>query len=467
MRTRVLSVSALIRELNLLLEQGFAGLHVEGEITNVARSARDHLYFSLKDADAAIDCVMWAGPARKLRFELDDGLAVSAAGSVTVYPARGRLQLVVDQLEPLGIGALQLAFEQLKARLAAEGLFDAARKRELPLLPSRVGIVTSVGGAALRDAIKVLRRSRHVTVVVAPATVQGEAAAPEIASALDRLGASGLVDVVLLVRGGGSLEDLWAFNLEAVARAIAACPVPVITGVGHETDFTIADFVADQRAATPTHAAETVVARVEDVVRRLDAAAAALARAPARTVGLARARLRGAVGSSGLARVPERVRLARRRYDRSRRLAPLLRAVLARSRARLAAADAGLGRVPARVAAGGHRRLLASRSDQLGQLIRARLGRELRGLEALRRALVHLSPRAILERGYSITTRADDATPLKDPAALRSGDVLATMLAGGTIRSVVAAARGPRRSAVVGAADHQRSLFDGNQPEEK
>ena len=466
MRPRVVSVSALVREVNLLLEQGFSGLHVEGEITNASRSARGHLYFSLKDSDAAVDCVMWAGAARRLRFEPEDGLAVTAAGSLTVYPPRGRLQLVVEQLEPLGIGALQLAFEQLKSRLAAEGLFDADRKRPLPLLPSRVGLVTSLGGAALRDAVKVLRRSPQVSVVVAPATVQGDAAAAEIADALARLGASGLVDVVLLVRGGGSLEDLWAFNLEPVARAIAACPVPVVTGVGHETDFTIADFVADHRAATPTHAAETVVARVEAVVRRLDTAVAAMVRAPARGLGLARARLRGAVGSSGLARVPERVRRARQRFDRWQRLAPLLRAVLTRSRNRLAAADAGLARVPTRVAAGGHRRLLASRSDQLGQLMRARLQRELRQLEGLRRALAHLSPRAVLERGYSITTRDGDPAPLRDAAGVRSGEVLTTTLARGRLRSVVAGHGGRRTAAGDRATGDQRSLFAGAPREE-
>jgi exodeoxyribonuclease VII large subunit len=271
-RGRTWTVSALLREVNTLLGQGFAGLRIEGEVTNVSRSGRGHLYFTLKDADAQLDCAMWSRQATRLRFDLEDGLAVRATGSLTIYERRGRFQMVVDELEPEGLGALQLAFEQLKRRLELEGLFDPQRKRPLPSLPQRIGLVTSATGAAIRDMLAVLGRFPLLDVVVAPVRVQGDGAAVEIARAVDRLGASDLVDVVVVARGGGSLEDLWAFNEEVVARAIAACPVPVVSGVGHEVDFTIADFVADIRAATPTHAAEILVARLEDSAWRLEEA---------------------------------------------------------------------------------------------------------------------------------------------------------------------------------------------------
>ncbi len=448
MSRRTWTVAELIREVNTLLEQGFSGIWVEGEVTNTSRSARGHLYFTLKDETAAVDCVMWGSRAGRLKFRAEDGLAVLALGSLTVYPQRGRFQLVVDDLQPQGQGALQLAFEQLKARLAGEGLFADERKRALPALPQRVGIVTSATGAALRDMLKVLRRFPHVRVVVAPARVQGDGAAAEIADALGRLGASRLVDVIIVGRGGGSLEDLWAFNEEPVARAIAACPVPVISGVGHQVDFTIADFTADLRAATPTHAAELVVAHLEEQERRLAEARRRLARDAARHLQLARARLAGLAGSSGLARVPQRVRLYAERLQRAERLAPLVRAVLARSRSRLAAGEGVLKRVPGRIAAGAQRRLLASRSHQLGAALRRVLERSAARLTAGERGLAHLSPRAVLERGYSITAVEDGGAPLRDPAAIRQGTRLLTTLARGVLRSVVVrpSSRTTRRS---------------------
>ncbi len=239
MSDRVYSVAALIAAVNTLLEQGFSGVQVEGEVTNASTSGRGHIYFSLKDDSAAIDCVMWSSRARRLKFEVEDGLAALASGSLTIYPQRGRFQMVVDKIEPQGVGALQLAFEQLKKKLEAEGLFAAERKRPLPALPNRVGIVTSATGAALQDMLKILRRFSNLEVFVAPAMVQGEGAATEIAAAIKRLIASKRVKLIIVGRGGGSFEDLWAFNEEEVARAIAASPVPVISGVGHEVDFTI------------------------------------------------------------------------------------------------------------------------------------------------------------------------------------------------------------------------------------
>ena len=462
---RVFSPSSLIAEVNSLLDQGYSGIDIEGEITNASSSARGHVYFTLKDDRAQLDCVMWSSRARGLRFELEDGLAVRARGSLTIYPQRGRFQLVVSAVEPQGIGALQLAFEQLKRKLDAEGLFAEERKRPMPALPQRVGIVTSATGAALQDMLKVLRRVAHLEVVVAPTAVQGEGAAADIADALTRLAASGLVDVVIVGRGGGSLEDLWAFNEEAVARAIAAAPVPVISGVGHEVDFTIADFVADIRAATPTQAAELVASRVDDQERRLITAETALGRDLRRQLRLARTRLAGLEGSRGLARLPERVRRLRDRLDRSDRLADVLRDRVNDARRRLDQARAALARVPTRVAAGGHRRLLDSRREQMAQLMRARVRGLATELAAKRRALDNLSPRRVLERGYSITTVKGSTRPLRDPADARTGQLLLTRLARGELRSLVADRTPPTRGRRTPSPDHQPSLFDnGSDP---
>ena len=458
MSRRVWAVSELIREVNLLLEQGFAGVWVEGEVTNVSTSGRGHLYFSLKDGTAALDCVMWSARAGRLKFTVEDGLAVLALGSLTVYPQRGRFQLVVDDLQPQGVGALQLAFEQLKKRLAAEGLFAAERKRPLPLLPQRVGIVTSPSGAALRDMLKVLRRFPHIEVIVAGARVQGDGAAAEVAAAIERLASSGLVDVVIVGRGGGSLEDLWAFNEEPVARAIAASAVPVISGVGHEVDSTIADFVADTRATTPTQAAEIVVARLEEQQRRLGDGEAVLMRDMRRHLQVARARLAGLEGSSGLARVPQRLRLLRGRLERADRLPQLLRRLAETARQRLQRLMAVLRRVPAQVAAGGHRGLLESRLEQMCQLMRARLESCVKAVDAGERALLHLSPRNVLGRGYSITTVEGERAPLRDASRVRAGRVLRTTLARGSLRSVVTPEGGGGRGGAPVA--EQRGLFE-------
>jgi exodeoxyribonuclease VII large subunit len=456
---RLWTVTALISEINSLLEEGFSGIRVEGELTNVSRSARGHVYFSLKDGAASLDCVMWATRAGRLKFEIEDGLAIIATGSLTIYPQRGRFQMVVDTIEPQGIGALQLAFEQLKRRLTDEGLFDVERKRQLPALPSRVGIVTSLSGAALHDMLNVLLRFPHLEVVVAPAAVQGDGAANEIARAVDRLAGSGLVDVVIVGRGGGSLEDLWAFNEEEVARAIAASAVPVISGVGHEVDFTIADFVADVRATTPTQAAEIVVARLEEQSRRLAEAEIALARDLRRRLELSRARLVGLAGSAGLARVPQKVRRLADRLQRADRLPALVLALVRRSAERCERAESILRRLPARVAAGGHARFVAGRRQQLVQLMRGRIVGTRASVAAGERALGHLNPHRVLQRGYSITTVEGDRTPLRDAARVRAGQALWTVLAKGTVRSLVAGtAKGSVRRKVGGS--EQISLFD-------
>src|SRR5437870_7368880 len=251
----VLSVSDLSAQLRAVMEERFPAVWVEGEISNYRVYGSGHAYFTLKDAESQIRAVLFRNRGRRIKFEPADGLHVMAFGSIEVYPQRGEYQMVIELLEPKGLGALQLAFEQLKTRLQAEGLFEQARKRELPRFPRKIGIVTSPSGAAIRDMLRVIgRRFGELHIVIAPCRVQGEGAAEEIAQGLRDLNALGDVDVIIVGRGGGSLEDLWAFNEEVVARAIAGSKVPVVSAIGHEVDFTIADFVADLRAPPPSAA---------------------------------------------------------------------------------------------------------------------------------------------------------------------------------------------------------------------
>ena len=255
----------------MVLESSFEPLWVRGEIGRWRRHGSGHCYFALRDGDAKIDCVMFRSDAVGLPTDPDDGMEVCAFGRLTLYPAGGRFQLVVRAIEARGDGLWRLAFEKLRAALSAEGLLDPARKRTLPKVPHRVGVVTSLSGAALRDIVAVLRRRAPWTqILVSDCQVQGREAAPEIVAALERIGRDGSCDVVIVTRGGGSVEDLWAFNEESVARAIAACPVPVISAIGHEIDFTIADLVADRRAPTPSAAAETVVPEMGALVACLE-----------------------------------------------------------------------------------------------------------------------------------------------------------------------------------------------------
>ena len=263
----LLSVSQLTEQLRQVVEERFPAVWVEGEISNFRLYSSGHAYFTLKDEAAQVRAVLFRNRIRRLRFEPGDGQHVLAFGSLEVYAQRGEYQLVVELLEPRGLGALQLAFEQLKRRLEAEGLFEAGRKRPLPHFPRRIGLVTSPSGAVVRDMLRIIgRRFAGLNIVIAPCRVQGDGAAQEVANAIADLNGLGDVDVIIVGRGGGSLEDLWAFNEEVVARAIVASKAPVISAVGHEVDFTIADFVADVRAATPSHAAELVVSEKQAIV---------------------------------------------------------------------------------------------------------------------------------------------------------------------------------------------------------
>jgi len=401
---RILSVAELTAAIRGLLESEFSGVWVAGEISGVKRAASGHIYFTLKDEDAQIQCACWRGSARVLRFQPQDGVAVLARGRIDVYPPRGQYQLIVEALEPQGLGALQLAFEQLKKKLAAAGLFDPERKRPLPRYPSRIGIVTSATGAAIRDMVHVLtRRSPGIQIRLYPARVQGEGSAGEVVEGIEYLGDSGWPELLIVGRGGGSLEDLWTFNEETVALAIAACPVPVISAVGHETDFTIADFVADQRAPTPSAAAELAVPERRELLEGLDAARRKMEQSLRYTLANARTQLH------------------ERGTDRA---VSVLRRRIGQSQQRVDEADYGL-RDRIRDALGSRRRLLQDREMRLRQQdLRLRLADVRRRLEQLERTLAEgmklrllsaksraapltgqlnlLSPLAVLERGYAI-----------------------------------------------------------------
>ena len=315
-RRRILTVSELTAQVRSLLEEQFFEIWVEGELSNCKVWNTGHLYFTLKDATAQIKAVMFRSSLRLLRFKPQDGLRVVARGRISVYDPKGEYQIVCEHLEPEGLGALQLAFDQLKQRLASEGLFDRARKRPLPALPRKIGIVTSLDGAAVRDIINVLRRRyANAHLVIRPTRVQGDGAALDIARGLRAIARVKGVDVIVVGRGGGSIEDLWSFNQEVVARAIAGSPVPVISAVGHETDVTIADFVADVRAPTPSAAAEMVVARKDEFVARIDRLVRGVSAAMAARTHRLEARLRALESRSGFAGMRAHLALRGRHAD--------------------------------------------------------------------------------------------------------------------------------------------------------
>ena len=418
---QVYSVSEITAAIRDALESSFSDVWIEGEISNFRRAASGHLYFILKDADAQLRCVFFRQDARLLRFQPDDGLAVRARGRLTVYESRGDYQLLVQLLEPLGAGALQLAFEQLKRKLAEEGLFDADRKRPLPLLPRRIGLVTSPTGAVIADMIRILkRRFPGLHLRLYPVRVQGDGAAEEIAEAIRYFNRAAAADLLIVGRGGGSLEDLWPFNTEIVARAIAASTVPVISAVGHETDFTIADFVADLRAPTPSAAAELAVRSRADFTAAIGNLQDRLGRAVRYRLAMALQRLTEVGVERPLGVLRRRLGRALQRTDE---LDYRLRDCL---RHRLLEAERRLRDALTHLRAQDPSRRLAERRARLEQLSAAlatglpqRLAL-LRGrLDSLAAQLGQLSPVKVLERGYALVQdehgrllrRAADAAP--------------------------------------------------------
>lgn len=438
----VYEVSELSSALQDLLEEEFGNISVAGEVSGCRTATSGHSYFSLKDADGQIKCVLFKGSAKYSRCKPQDGLAVIAHGSLGIYEARSEYQLVVESLEPQGAGALQLAFEQLKAKLAAEGLFDASRKRPLPKLPERIGLVTSPNGAVLRDILHILeRRFGGLHIRLFPAQVQGEGSVEQICSGISHFSENGWAQVLIVARGGGSLEDLWSFNEERVARAIAASKVPVISAVGHETDFTIADFVADYRAPTPSAAAEIVICTRESLLEQVDGCRARASQA-------LRYRLMAA---------------SRDLYQRAgERATTLVQRGLNRRTQRLDEADMQLRRLGERKLEVSRRRYLelSRRLQDCNMQLRLEQNRHheemlheqllkawntkicsiQRRAEEARACLLQLSPLAVLGRGYAIV-EGTNGQALRSAGATSVGESVKIRLHQGEVDATVSAVR--------------------------
>jgi exodeoxyribonuclease VII large subunit len=433
-----MSVSELNAQIKTLLEGRFLDVWVQGEISNFLRHSSGHWYFTLKDQGASVQCASFRQQNRLIKFSPQDGLTVRARGRIAVYEPRGTYQLQVEFLEPVGAGALQVAFEQLKARLEAQGLFDQARKRRLPILPRRIGVVTSPDGAAVRDILRIVkRRNEAIDILVAPVRVQGDGAAREIVEAIETLNRLGIVDVIIVGRGGGSIEDLWCFNEEAVAMAIFNSAVPVISAVGQETDFTIADFVADLRASTPSAAAEMVAAAREEMYARMKTLTGRMAAAARYRIMALRARLSGLRSSRGFQIVPRRIKATSQRIDgRIHSVERLLRTRVHASRMRLRSVVERLNRADVRQS-------LAAKGTRLARL-RARLEsagasispRERERLSVAARGLESLSPLAVLGRGYAIAFDESGGV-IKRSADVSPGDYIRVRVNEGDIACTV------------------------------
>lgn len=440
--SNVLTVAQLTRRISSVLEEGIGSVWVEGEISNLRRQSSGHSYFTLKDEESQLSCVLFARTASGQKVALRDGLQVQLQGRISVYQPRGQYQLVVRVVQAKGEGVLQARFEELKRRLAAEGLFDQSRKRTLPRFPRRIGVVTSPTGAAIHDFLQVLHR-RHpgLRVVINPVRVQGKGAAAEIAAAITELAAGGgvigPVDLIVVTRGGGSLEDLWEFNEETVARAIVASSVPVVSAVGHEIDFSIADFAADLRAPTPSAAAELIAAEGSELLERSRSLVARIGREALARTGLHHA-VQQRLASSPLFRDPfRRVEEARQTSDRieefltgtMERRTEQVSATIARRAAQIASAHPGH-----RLLHAGQR--ISTLGEQLGILMAHRLERDKGRMNLVSAALSALNPEATLARGFSITRNAEGKV-VTSASSLKTGDLLRTTLADGEVESDV------------------------------
>lgn len=432
-------VSLYVAKLNGVLRAALPESWVKGELGEWRVWSSGHAYFTLKDASAALPAVMWASDVARIPFRPEEGMEVLARGRPDVYPRSGKLSFVVAEIQPVGAGALQLALEQLRARLAAEGLFDPARKRRLPLLPSRIGVVTSRHGAAVRDVLKVLSaRFPNARVTVWPVAVQGASAPDEIARAVEGFSRHAAADVVIVARGGGSRDDLSAFNDERVVRSVAASRVPTISAVGHEIDVTLTDLAADLRAATPSHAAELVVARREDLESRV----AGFEREATRTLKgrllAAHADASRLVNAPALAGFPARTAgLSARSASAARELLSSVRRLPAAFRERLLRAEGAVAAWPARAALPLRLARAAAAERSAAERLERRLGGARERLGALAGALSALDPLRVLARGYSVTWVEGSRSPLVDAAGVAPGDALRIVLARGQVRARV------------------------------
>ncbi len=435
---RIWRVADLVSAVRTTVERGYTDVWVEGEISNFRPAESGHLYFTLKDGDAQLRVVMFRSQARLLRFRPDNGMQIIARGRVTIYDARGELQLSAEFLEPLGAGALQLAFEQLKKQLAAEGLFDQSRKKPIPQLPRRIGIVTSPRGAALQDMLNILgRRHENVGILRYPAQVQGDAASSEVAAGLKYFNRAKNVDVLIIARGGGSIEDLAAFNNEGLARAIAASAIPVISAVGHETDFTICDFVADLRAPTPSAAAELVIESKHKLAEHLAHLHRRLDRAMRYHLLMARNHLTELAQHGAFARMQDLFGRRSQRLDElAFRLAASFRESLRDFRRRLDFASTRVRHFDFRRSLAVTRANLNAGNEALLRTMQARLARERARLEQLSGKLDALSPVKILERGYALVFDSNGEL-VKDAAQLAPGDQISARVSRGTLTAEV------------------------------
>lgn len=434
---KIYTVSELTDSIRLLLEQEYPSVWIQGEISNLRSAPSGHQYFTLKDDAAQIRAVMFRLQSRFLKFRLEDGLRIIAWGRVSVYNARGEYQLIVDTMEPAGLGSLMLAFEQLRNRLAEEGLFDPARKKVIPPLPRTVGIVTSATGAAVQDMIRIIRRRLPGThILLSPASVQGDRAPDEIVRALRRLCETGEVDVIVVGRGGGSIEDLWAFNDERVVRAVASCPVPVVSAVGHETDFTLTDFAADLRASTPSAAAEMVVLDKRSLQEAIAHLVGVLRNAMHSALDRRRAAFRETV-----TRMPD----PRRHIQDQRMRMDDLSLRMARAMTRKIGELQDRARTLTERLRPEHlRRVILERRESSVEMLtrlertgRSALREERAALENLAGRLDALSPLGVLSRGYSITFRDRTHEVVTDARTVDLGEELQVRLSRGALHCKV------------------------------
>ena len=435
---RIWRVRDLVAAVRTHIEREYTDTWVEGEISNFRAHDSGHLYFTLKDENSQLNAVMFRSQARLLRFRPDNGMQVIARGRVTIYEDRGQLQISVEYLEPKGAGALQIAFEQLKAKLEAEGLFDSARKKPIPTLPQRIGVITSPQAAALRDILNILQRRHHsASVLIFPAQVQGDVAASEVTAGLRYFNKARNVDVVIIARGGGSAEDLAAFNHEGLARAVAVSEIPVISAVGHETDFTIIDFVADLRAPTPSAAAELVIASLQEIEKQSDDLYRRLERAMRYRLLMGRQALTELAQHGAFARMIEGInRRQQKRDDLLYRLDRAQRQLLERHRRRWELASASVRHYDMRRILAAIRKELAMQTGGMAAAMTTLFVRQNARFDQLSGRLQALSPVAILDRGYALVFNSEGKL-LKDAANATAGEEITARLAKGTLIATI------------------------------